>query len=81
MANEKQRLVNVEQFVKAVVDAAVFDEQAGVPERDAKRNSRKGLMKRLNLAQYRIQSRYGDGPSARSIYTAVRFLYRTETAE
>ena len=81
MADGAQRQTNVERFIKAVVDAAIFDEQEGVSERNLERNSRKALMKRLNLSQYRIKSRYGDGPSARSVYTAARFLYRTETSE
>lgn len=79
--SEHERIDAVKGFVNAVVDAAICDEQTGVPEYAAKRNRGTDLMRRLNLASYRVKSRMGDETEARRIYTATRFLYQTENTD
>lgn len=71
---------NVRRFVLAVVDAAIEDAKADVPERH-ETNSRQALVRRLNLGRFRVNPRHGDGAESRRIYIATRFLYRTETSE
>lgn len=67
----------VEQFILAVFDAAIADANDGVPEYD-QHNTRERLPERLNLGRFRQSPRRGDGKYARSIYTAARWLYKTE---
>ena len=71
------RAQNVKRFVDAIVDLAIKDAEAGMAER-APRNSGRMLRTRMNFDRDRVCSRYGDMQQARAIYTAARFLYRTE---
>lgn len=79
VTQEEQRQNQVRRFISAVVEAAFFDASEGVAEYDP-RNSGERLIGRLNLAQHRISPRNGDAKYARSIYTAARWLYKTEEA-
>jgi hypothetical protein len=67
---------NSRNFVLAICDAAITDAQEGIGEYN-KRNTGEVLMERLNLRHFRASPRNGDSKYARSIYTAVRFLYET----
>lgn len=64
-------------FISAIVEAAIYDVEQGIPEYD-KRNSGERLLSRLDLARFRTSPRNGDGKYARSLYTAAHWLYRTE---
>lgn len=68
---------NVQRFMFAIFEAAVEDASKGVPEYH-KTNTRQHLLARLNLDQYRINPRNGDARCARSVYTAARWLLKTE---
>jgi hypothetical protein len=67
----------VKDLALAVVDAALNDSDANVPERHPS-NTGAALVERLNLRRFRRKPRSGDGSEARRIYTAARFLYNTE---
>jgi hypothetical protein len=71
---------NVRLFVLVVVDAALSDAQTKIPERH-KTNTSAALRGRLKLDRFRTSPRNGDGYEARRIYTAARFLYRTEPSD
>jgi hypothetical protein len=78
--DERGRKERVEKFIRAITDAAIEDHHNGVAEYDP-RNSGERLIGRLNLSAHRISPRNGDAKYARSLYTAVRWLYTTETAQ
>lgn len=80
MSRETVRIGQVERFIRAVTNAAIEDAMNGVAEYDP-RNSGERLIGRLffNLSSYRTTPRNGDPKYARSIYTAARWLYQTET--
>lgn len=65
------------QFIALIVNAAISDANAGMPERD-RQNSGAEIVSRLNLPRRRISPRIGDRRFARMVYTAARFVYRTE---
>lgn len=78
MSTDKdKRVESVKRFIDAIVDAAVFDAEEGVPVYDP-RNSGERLIGRLNLPAFRVSPRRGDAKHARSLYTIARWLYDTE---
>lgn len=81
MSDEHLRIAAVQQFIEALINAAIDDERESIADYAPGRNRGQDLMTRLNLASYRVNSRHGDRFEARRIYNAARFLYRTETAQ